>query len=51
MKGTAAGPCGRPVRGGSDLGRDDSLLTDVRFGRQVKDHVDVLCVEDVIQQL
>ena len=25
-------------------------LTDVRFGRQVEDHVDVLCVEDVVYQ-
>lgn len=25
-------------------------LTDVRFGRQVEDHIDVFCVEDVVYQ-
>lgn len=27
------------------------LLTNVRFGRQVKDHVDVFCAENVFDQL
>lgn len=42
-------PNGPDVRMEQD-NREQVLLTDVRFGCQVKDHVDVFCVENVIYQ-